>query len=133
MEIVFFIADPVEAKGVASSDDLPGDVAAEPMTVDGPGALLGLAEALGAGSGPAVRQLRDATCQSFPVWAIAEPLCEALASMSDERLDEKAEAWKPHDRVDLYERASCLTELRDALRLRDAGERLFALFEERAF
>jgi hypothetical protein len=49
MEIVFFTARPEDAISVASSDDLPGDFAAEPLAVEGPSGLLGLSVALGLG------------------------------------------------------------------------------------
>jgi len=133
MEIVFFLAQPHEASGVASSEDLPGDGSVESLAVDGPGALIDLGLALGFSDGPVVRQLRDATCQSFPVWALAESFCQRLESLDDEEIDIRAEAWQVGDKVDLYERATCLTELRDTLRDRADGQSLFALLEERVF
>ena len=133
MEIVFFIAREHEAQGVASSDDLPGDPATEPMDADGPAALQGLGEALGLGPERAAVRLRDATCRSFPVWSISSGLCTCLETLDDAGIDAAAEAWKPGGRSDAWERATGLTDLRDALRRREPGEGLFALFEERAF
>lgn len=132
MEIVFFVASASEATGVASSDDLPGEPAAEPIAAIGPRALRDLAAALdveGSGASP----LRDATCRSFPVWRIDPALCRRLAGLDDDEVDAYADRWVPDERLDLHERASCLTDLRDALRERADGERLFALLEERAF
>jgi hypothetical protein len=133
MEIVFFLAQPHEASSVASSEDLPGDGPVESLAVDGPGALIDLGQALGFSDGPVVRQLRDATCQSFPVWALAESICQRLETLEDDEIDTHAEAWQVDETSDLYERATCLMELRDALRDREDGESLFALLEERAF
>ena len=104
MEIVFFLARPEQARGVASSDDLPGEPAAEPVEADGPDALAGLAAALEL-EGPAVRPLRDATCRSYPVWRLARPLCERLARLSDAEIDAAAERWRPRADADLHERA----------------------------
>jgi hypothetical protein len=133
MEIVFFLAQPDEASSVASSEDLPGNGSVESLAVNGPGALIELGLALGFSNGPVVRQLRDATCQSFPVWALDEALCRRLESLDDEEIDTHAEAWPVDEKSDLYERATCLMELRDALRVRQDGESLFVLLEERAF
>jgi hypothetical protein len=133
MEIVFFLALPDEAQSVTSSDDLPRDPAADPIVVDGPAALLELGVALGLEDKPVMRQLRDATCQSFPIWALSDTLCGRLGALEDEEIDPSAEAWRPNPSSDLHERASCLTALRDALGSCEDGETLFALFEERAF
>jgi len=133
MEIVFFLAQPHEARGVTSSEDLPGDGSVESLPVDGLSVLMDLGQALGLGDGPVARQLRDATCQSFPVWTLIESFCQRLESLDDEQIDSHAEAWQADEKSDLYERTTCLMELRDALRVRQAGESLFALLEERAF
>ena len=131
MDLVFFLAHPDDARQVASIDDLPGDVAAEPIPVEGPAALAELASMVGSSAGPATRQLRDATCRSYPVWVVADACREALAALDDERIDAVAESWKGCGDADLHERASCLGELREALRDRREGEELFVLFEER--
>ena len=133
MEIVFFLARSDEATRVASSDDLPADPAAEPMTIDGPEALLGLGPALGIDRDPGVRQLRDATCRSYPVWALSQALCARLEALGDDQLDRSADGWQTHEDSDPYERELCLRELRDALRGRSEEEGLFAFLEERAF
>ncbi len=133
MEIVFFVAAPGEAACVASRDDLEVDLAAEPVRVDGPEALIGLISSLGFEGGRGMRQLRDATCQSFPVWCIGRDVASRIAELDDETIDGIAKAWHTDSDADLYEKASCLTDLRDALQARQAGERLFALLEERAF
>jgi len=125
-------AHPEEARRVESSDDLPGDLAAEPIAIDGPAALLDLGAALGVGDGRGVERLRDATCRSYPVWALSRPLCSRLESLGDDEIDDPAAAWHTREDADLFERASCLRELRDALRARDEDERCYALLEERA-
>ena len=133
MEIVFFLAQPHEARGVTSSEDLPGDGAIESLPVDGLAVLLGLGQALGPENGPVARQLRDATCQSFPVWMLVDSFCQRLEVLDEEQVDSHAEAWQADAKSDLYERTTCLMALRDALRARQDGECLFALLEERAF
>ena len=134
MEIVFFVSRLDEALGVASSDDLPGDIAAEPMESDGPAGLTSLASALGVEpTGRAARPLRDATCRSFPVWQLDDDMCRRLAALDEATLDECAMKWSPNAVSDLHERASCLSDLQRALHESADDERLFALFEERAF
>lgn len=133
MEIVFFVARPDAATSVASSDDIPGDVAAEPMAVDGPEGLLELGAACGLASGASVHPLRDATCRSYPVWTLSRALCRRVATLSDDEIDTVAEAWKPRQDADLYERAACLSGLREHLVRMEEDERLFAILEERAF
>ena len=132
MEIVFFVARPEEAQAVASSADLPGDPAAEPIAVDSPEGLVALGAALGT-TGAVLRPLRDATCRSYPVWILSRALCERLARLDDEELDAVAGKWQPGADADWHERASCLGELRDGLSRKAPDERLFALLEERAF
>ena len=132
MDLVFFLASPEEAGGVASSDDLPNHCAAEPIRVAGPRALLDLMGRVAPTTElPLARPLRDATCQSFPIWTIAESFCSALARMDEEEVDARAEGWSTGSDTDAYERAMELMELRDALRERASGESLYALFEER--
>ena len=133
MEIIFFVATPGEACGVASSDDLPNDAAAEPIEADGLMALASMAEALGIDASGAATPLRDATCRSFPVWQVGGGVCRRLLSLDHQGLDECATKWAPNSAADPYERASCLSDLQTALREMTNEERLFALFEERAF
>jgi len=114
--------------------------AAESLRFSSPAALLALARALSSGTTPGVEPLRDATCQSFPVWSFdAAPSC-ALGDASDASLEAIAEQWHQalvgEDAadldVDLYELSTCLTDLREALRRATASERLFVLLEEKA-
>jgi len=134
VEIIFFVSRPDEAMVVARSDDLLGDVAAEPMEADGPEGLASLASALGVGPDRrAAWPLRDATCRSFPVWQLDDLLCRRLAALDEVTLDECAMKWSPNTVSDLHERASCLSDLKRAICESADDERLFALFEERAF
>lgn len=134
MELVFFIALPADAVGISTMDDLGTEPAAEPIAVAGPRVLTDLVGCVvPQDSHPQVEPLRDATCQSFPVWSLPETFCTALAPMEEEELDARAASWSTGSDTDPYERAMELTELRDALRHRSPGERLYALLEERAF
>jgi hypothetical protein len=132
MELVFFVARPEDALGVCSSHDLPGDMAGDPVLADGPGALQGLAEALTEGPGPAFSPLRDTTCRSYPVWSLSKPLCSRLEALDEMEIDEVVGRWHPHPDADGFDRASCLSALRDALLDRGRDEALFVLLEERA-
>jgi len=138
MEAVFFVCPPEAAHDVRSIDDVPGEPAGEPLAVASPGALAGLVQALGAESRGALRQLRDATCQSFPVWAFARGLASALASLDEREIDAVAERWlATHARelgdVDLYELSLCVAGLRNALGASAEDARLFVLLEEKAW
>ena len=134
MEIVFFVSRPDEALGVTSSDDLPGEIAADPMESEGPAGLTSLARALGVlPAERAARPLRDATCRSFPVWQLDDRVSLRLAALDEVTLDECAMKWSPNADSDLHERACCLSDLQSALHESADDERLFALFEERAF
>ena len=132
MELVFFIARPEDARGVASSHDLPGEMAAEPIRADGFAALTALGERVDAGPQPAFRQLRDATCCSYPVWSVSDAVCTRLQGLDDEQIDGLAELWQPHPESDVFDRSGCLAALREGLGVRAAGEALFVLIEERA-
>lgn len=138
MEVLFFLATRDDAGGIRSIDDLQDDPAAEPLEVESPGALVALAFALCGSSNGALEQLRDATCQSFPVWALSAEFVAALESLSESDMDRVAESWLEkageHEvAADLYELTTCLTDLRDALLARQNREaELFALLEEKA-
>jgi len=131
MELVFFIARPEDARGVASSHDLPGEMAAEPIRADGFAALMALGERVATGSQPAFRQLRDGTCCSYPVWSVSDAVCTRLRGLDDDQIDVLAELWQPHAESDVFDRSSCLIALREGLGERAAGEALFVLIEER--
>jgi hypothetical protein len=138
MEALFFTATHERAVRIRSVDDLEDEPAAEPLRVDSPGAVVALAVALcGQGRGM-IEQLRDATCQSFPVWSLSTDCADALSTLSDDAIDPIAEAWREKAGAaeldaDLYELSTCLTDLRQALAVgRERGEQLFVLFEEKA-
>jgi len=130
---VFFLAGPEVAIRVTSSDDPDVDVAAE-LALGGPTPLVGLGEILGAAG--RVGPLRDATCRSFPVWDLGSEITRCVALRGDDELDALAERWHArhpkHFDAAPYELASCLGELRDAIRAAEPGHRVFALLEERA-
>jgi len=138
MEALFFTATREGATRVRSLEDLEDEPAAEPLRVDSPGAVVALAVVLcGSGRG-SIEQLRDATCQSFPVWSLSAAFANALSSLADEDIDSIADAWlekagAAEVDADPYELTTCLADLRRALAEgRDGGEELFVLFEERA-
>jgi hypothetical protein len=138
MEAIFFVCGAGEAHDVRSSDDVPGEPAAEPLAVASPGALAGLVHALAPEARGALRQLRDATCQSFPVWTFARELASALASLDEREVDAIAERWLASHAddlgdADLYELSLCIAGLRDALGASADGARLFVLLEEKAW
>jgi len=138
MEALFFTATRETATRVRSVEDLEDEPAAEPLRVDSPGAVVALSVVLCGGGRGSIKQLRDATCQSFPVWSLSAGFANALSSIGDEDIDSIAEAWLEKAggaeiEADLYELTNCLTDLRRASALaRDGGEQLFVLFEERA-
>ena len=138
MHAVFFVCRPEEASGVSSIDDLPGDSAAEPLAVDSPGAVAGLVSALGAKLRESLGPLRDATCQSFPVWTFSQTFAAAIEGLDDGDLECVARRWlacteNAFRDADLYELSVCLGELRDAIRARAPEEQLFVLLEEKAW
>ncbi len=77
MDAVFFLAPRDRAVGVTSSRDLPVDPVAEPLRIEDPSPILGLAGVMGIRE--PVAPLRDATCRSFPVWEFG-PLLSARVS-----------------------------------------------------
>jgi hypothetical protein len=132
MQLVFFIAHLDDARAVTSSHALPGDPAADPIAAHGPAALHGLGAALAPHTSAAFLPLRDQTCRSYPAWILSPDLHARLESLEPGDIDVVADSWLPHEETDAYERACCLTALRDALRSCEPGETLFALLEERA-
>jgi len=137
MEAVFFVSAPGAAIGVACVDDLPGDPAAEPLAFDAPAALAGFVEALLGTARDALRPLRDATCQSFPVFSLSRELAAAVADLDATSLDAVAERWYERAADSLrdatpYDLSVCLGEIRDSLRASDDDERLYVLLEEKA-
>ena len=135
MEALFFLTRRELALGVCASDDLPSEPVADALRIEDPSPLVGLADALQARG--SVRPLRDATCRSFPVWDLGPELTRCIAALDDAEVDAAAERWQKRDETsldaDLYELASCLGDLRDAIRAGQEGETLFVLLEERAW
>ena len=135
MDALFFLSRHEQALGVAASDDLPAEPVADALQLDDPSALLGLADVLGVERG--IRPLRDATCRSFPVWDLGDEITARIAALDDAEIDAAAERWHAsgatHLDADLYELASCLGDLREAVHGGYEGERLFVLLEERAW
>jgi len=132
---LFFLTRREDALGVASSDDLPSEPVADALRLADPSPLSGLVDAVGAET--RIRPLRDATCRSFPVWELGHEVARRIAGLEDAAIDAAAERWLKHAETsldaDLYELASCLTELRDAIRAGGDSESLFVLLEERAW
>jgi hypothetical protein len=135
MDALFFLTRREAALGVASSDDLPVEPAADALRIDDPSALVGLAEVLGVET--RLRPLRDATCRSFPVWEFSREFTRCIAALGDADLDDAALRWQKHAETSLdtdhYELACCLVDLRGAIRSGEEGDALFVLLEERAW
>ena len=140
MEAFFFAATREGATRVRSVEDLEDEPATEPLRVDSPAAVVSLAAVVCGRSQGSLEQLRDATCQSFPVWSLSDQFADALSSLQgDDVIDSTAEAWlekvgTSELQVDLYELMTFLTDLCEAVRVgRERGQQLFVLFEEKAF
>jgi hypothetical protein len=135
MDALFFLSRGEDALGVASSHDLPVEPIGAPLRIEDPSPLAGLSLVLGVER--RARPLRDATCRSFPVWELGRDLTRRIGGLDDADLDRAAEQWLKHDETsldaDLYELASCLGDLRDAIRAAEREEALFVLLEERAW
>jgi len=137
MDAVFFVCAPEAARQVRSIDDV-GEPAGDPLAVESPGALAGLISALDAEPRSALRQLRDATCQSFPIWTFAGACTASIAALDDDQVDAVAARWLAADAAalpdaDPYQLALCLGALRDALHGAASDARLFVLLEEKAW
>lgn len=138
MDAVFFVGIPSDANGVRSVEDLPHEPAGDPLPIESPGALAGLVAALGLDSRGALRQLRDTTCQSFPVWSFNRDAATAIATLDEAGADAVAERWLGAEGdalgdCDLYELTLCLGSMKQALQDGDLGSRLFVLLEEKAW
>jgi hypothetical protein len=135
MDAIFFSCSKAAAVGVGSSDDLPCDPATEPLRLSDLSPLVSLALLLGVEEAP--RPLRDATCRSFPVWALGSQVASRIRSLEEEAIDPLAESWQKQSGssldADLFELCTCLADLRRALRGCGDGESLFVLLEERAW
>jgi hypothetical protein len=138
MDATFFVSPRKRALGVRDIDQLPSEPVGESLRSDSPGALHALVQILSAGVRGAVQPLRDATCQSFPVWSFAPEFSAALMALDDDEIDGIAEQWLAHETAgeldaDAYELSLLLGALREALSDRDGPDHeLFVLLEERA-
>ncbi len=138
MEATFFICRRERALGVRDIDGLPAEPVGEPLRGDATGALFALVGILTSAARGAIQPLRDATCQSFPVWSFAPEVVDALVAMSDPDIDRVAQAWLENETsqeldADAYELSLLLGELRQELSARDDSEmELFVLLEEKA-
>ena len=139
MEATFFVARHQQALGVRHYDDLPVEPIGEPLAISSFQTLAALASALcGEEQGP-MQPLRDATCQSFPIFNFEPGVVKALSNVSDADIDDIARQWLESaewddgDR-DLYELSDFLKELREGIgAIRNLGERLYILLEEKAY
>ena len=68
MEATFFVSNQKQAVRVRYYDDLPVDPIGEPLFIPSPKALVALASALSGREQGSMQPLRDATCQSFPIF-----------------------------------------------------------------
>jgi hypothetical protein len=137
LEAIFFVDRTSGAIGVASSADLAVDPACESLRLRSPAALLALARILGPNAQPAVEPLRDATCQSFPVWIFAREARDALVNASDETLERIGDQWWDAitaDEVDAesYELAERLQQLQAELCSAEPDAQLLVLLEQKA-
>jgi len=139
MEATFFVSNQKQAVRVRQYDDLPVDPIGEPLCIPSLKALVALASALsGEEQGP-MQPLRDATCQSFPIFTFEPGVVRALANLSEESIDEIAQSWIERANwdegdVDLHELSNFLKELQEGLgAIRNLGERLYILLEEKAY
>lgn len=131
MEATFFESSRGEAAGVASLDDLPGEPVGESLRFESLAWLRRLAELVGLPASDFGEPLRDATCQSFPVWELGDRMCERVARLSDQSLDVAAERWVDAAvaDADAHELCELLCALRQALA---EGASLYVLIEEKA-
>ncbi len=139
MDATFFVTLRERALGVRDFDQLPSEPVGEPLRADSPAGLHVLVSILAAGASRSITPLRDATCQSFPVWSFATEITDTLVALSDEEIDRVAQAWLEHEDVgdldaDTHELALLLGDLRQALSERERPDfELFVLLEEKAF
>ena len=138
MELSFFTCPSEDAVGVSAIDDLPCEQAGESVRVESTGVLSALARTLCGDSAGKLEPLRDATCQSFPVFEFARSVARARAALTESRIDEIAKAWLADPGwqgadINLHEAASLLGEIRRALRESEQPDAtLFVLLEDKA-
>ena len=138
MEAIVFSSTAARATRVRSADDLDDEFVAEPLIVSSPRVFSMLAQAAGLEVAAALEPLRDATCQSFPVWIMAQTLSASLQGFREDQVDELIERWRgglgdEAMDADPYELSTWLVEIQAALRESEGtDEQLFILFEEKA-
>lgn len=134
MEATFFASPRSEAVGVSCQEDLPREPAGEPVKFESIAWLRRLSELVGLSAAEFAAPLRDATCQSFPVWELGRELCQQLGKLGDEELDAVAVRWVDEAvaDADAHELSELLCQLREALRLAGSDDRLYVLLEEKA-
>ena len=138
MEAIVFSSTAAGATRIRSADDLEAEFVAEPLVVSSPRVFALLAQAAGLEEIAALIPLRDATCQSFPVWILARALSESLAELSEDQMENLIERWREGlgDEAldaDPYELSIWIAEIQAAWQESErADEQLFVLFEEKA-
>ncbi|MFP8871511.1 MAG: hypothetical protein VCB43_08840 [Myxococcota bacterium] len=139
MEATFFIAKQQQALGVRHFDDLPVDPVTEPLCIPSTKTLAALATVVLGQEQGAMQPLRDATCQSFPIFSFEPAVVRTIGRYSEDEIDNVAElwletgAWDDGD-ADAYELSTFLTELQEGIgTIRNIGERLYILLEEKAY
>ncbi len=138
MEAIVFGSTTDLATRIRSADDLDAEFVAEPLVVSSLRVFAILARAAGLENAAALEPLRDATCQSFPVWIVAKALSESLVGLSADQLDDLVERWREGLgdealEADPHELSTWLAETQEAVQESEgADEQLFVLFEEKA-
>lgn len=135
MEVTFFVCRSDDAVGVAHADDLPVDPAAEPLRMPGLETLRSLLVQLGGVEAARLEPLRDATCQSFPVFELAA--AAPLGALAPDSVEPVAAAWRDQadwrgEPPDLDVLCELLDDLRVAVAAAGGDEKLFVLLEEKA-
>lgn len=139
MEATFFVANHREATAVRQYEDIQTEPLSEPLGIPTPATLVALATTISGAGQAALQPLRDATCQSYPIFSFAPAVVRALRDLKEGEIDALAErwlelgGWREGD-VDLYELGQVLQDLRAGLGgVRALGDRLFILLEEKAW
>ena len=92
MEATFFVAKQQQAIGVRQYDDLPVEPIGEPLEIPSFKTLVALAAAVSGDAQGPMKPLRDATCQSFPIFSFEPSVIKALANATEDEIDDIARA-----------------------------------------
>jgi hypothetical protein len=139
MEATFFVAKQQQAIGVRQYDDLPVEPIGEPLEIPSFKTLVALAAAVSGDAQGPMKPLRDATCQSFPIFSFEPSVIKALANATEDEIDDIARLWLDDadwddQGPDLYELSEFLRELKAGIgAIRNFGERLYILLEDKAY